>query len=891
MWRRGVGNGWPIILSLGVTLMMVPPSTAAASSVTVTTLLDTNTPGDGKCSLREAVNNITTQSETTMGDCATGVSTGNIDFSVSGTITLSMGVISLGGSLTIEGGNAITLDGGGSNQIFDVHTLIYLNDLTISNGHGANGGAITVVGALHVINCSFVGNSASSKGGAIYASGGAELEITNSIFDGNAATLQGGAIYAGAASGQLIVTTSTFKDNEVNGSGGAISNDGSTTQIDRSTFEGNSASAYGGAIVNNHSLTVTSSTFSANGEAGGNNGGAIANLTGGGSTIRNSTFAGNLGSNGGGTYNSNGLVQLQFCTFSGNSATHGGAIYDESTRPDGTSVNATILTASPSGGNCDASLGNLADGQTNISDDKSCGFVGTGDGGQALGDGVNPMLDPAGLKNNGGPTQTIADQPGGPGVDAISHSICANASYVDQRGDPRPDAEDGGFFASCDVGAYELDEAAPTPTPTDTPSPTITPSLTPSLTLTPSTTPTITRTPTPTRTPTETSTVTASATPTPSVTPGKSSTPAPTRTGAPPPSPTASPTPTRTGTRTPSPTPSPTRTGTRTATPTPSPSPTPTRTPTPNGAPTATPNATSTPTPTPTPVPGSPSVTSISPTSGASAGGTAVTITGSNFVAGATVTIGGAAATNVVVVDGATITCKTPVLPAGTLNDVVVTISGAVVVKRPQSSGTLVKGWFADFADVPHAFLYHAAIEKVVRAGITAGCGNGNFCPDDPVTRDAMAKFLLVAKHGAGFNPPAATGTVFCDVSVSTLLAKWIEEAKAEGIANGAEIGACGKPNYHPTDAVTRDAMAKFLELAKNGSSFSPPAATGNVFCDVPAGALLAKWMEQLKADGITQGCTSGPCARLGGIQPDYCPTNTVTRGEMARFIVRAFGL
>jgi len=59
----------------------------------------------------------------------------------------------------------------------------------------------------------------------------------------------------------------------------------------------------------------------------------------------------------------------------------------------------------------------------------------------------------------------------------------------------------------------------------------------------------------------------------------------------------------------------------------------------------------------------------------------------------------------------------------------------------------------------------------------------------------------------------------------------------------------------------------------------------------VLAGTFLAKWMEQLKADGVTQGCGSGPCARLGHIAPDYCPSSTVTRGEMASFIVRAFGL
>jgi len=97
---------------------------------------------------------------------------------------------------------------------------------------------------------------------------------------------------------------------------------------------------------------------------------------------------------------------------------------------------------------------------------------------------------------------------------------------------------------------------------------------------------------------------------------------------------------------------------------------------------------------------------------------------------------------------------------------------------------------------------------------------------------------------------------------------------------------ACGKPNYHPTDPVTRDAMAKFLELAKHGSSFSPPAATGNVFCDVTVATFLAKWMEQMKTDGITSGCGAGACGK-----PNYCPTDTVSRGEMAKFLKVGFGL
>jgi hypothetical protein len=70
-----------------------------------------------------------------------------------------------------------------------------------------------------------------------------------------------------------------------------------------------------------------------------------------------------------------------------------------------------------------------------------------------------------------------------------------------------------------------------------------------------------------------------------------------------------------------------------------------------------------------------PTVTSVSPNSGATVGGTAVTITGTNFATGATVTFGGAAATNVVAVSATQITATTPAGSAGAVT-VTVTVGG-----------------------------------------------------------------------------------------------------------------------------------------------------------------------------------------------------------------------
>lgn len=68
-------------------------------------------------------------------------------------------------------------------------------------------------------------------------------------------------------------------------------------------------------------------------------------------------------------------------------------------------------------------------------------------------------------------------------------------------------------------------------------------------------------------------------------------------------------------------------------------------------------------------------MTSISPTSGSTAGGTSVTITGTNLTGASAVTIGGTAATNVTVVSSTSITATTPAKTAGTAS-VLVTTSG-----------------------------------------------------------------------------------------------------------------------------------------------------------------------------------------------------------------------
>jgi hypothetical protein len=114
-------------------------------------------------------------------------------------------------------------------------------------------------------------------------------------------------------------------------------------------------------------------------------------------------------------------------------------------------------------------------------------------------------------------------------------------------------------------------------------------------------------------------------------------------------------------------------------------------------------------------------------------------------------------------------------------------------------------------------------VHYVVAQGVAVGCGSGKYCPNDLVTRDQMAAFIakaIVAPLG-GAGVPATyddgTGRTYsCDATPPTLhftdvpatdpFCKHIHYLWARGIVTG-----CSGTGYCPGQAVTRDAMAKFL--------------------------------------------------------------------------------
>jgi hypothetical protein len=179
------------------------------------------------------------------------------------------------------------------------------------------------------------------------------------------------------------------------------------------------------------------------------------------------------------------------------------------------------------------------------------------------------------------------------------------------------------------------------------------------------------------------------------------------------------------------------------------------------------------------------------------------------------------------------------------------------------------------FTDVPTTSPFYRFVETLLHKSVTGGCGPDTYCPTSSTTREQMAVFVLVAKEGSSYSPPACTTPPFGDVATSSVFCRWIQELSTRGVVSG-----CGGGNYCPGDPVTREQMAVFA-LRTLDPTLNPPACGTPVFNDVPASSPFCRWVEELFNRGIVTGCGGG----------NYCPTDPVSREQMGVFIAATFSL
>jgi hypothetical protein len=312
-------------------------------------------------------------------------------------------------------------------------------------------------------------------GGGIRNEGTGTVIVKNCVFDGNEAT-RGAAMANGP--GTMLVTDSTITGNlgSIGGTGGILNN-GGTVNVSRCIMSNNTGDR-GGAIQNlDGTVTVLDSTISDNVSHTG--GGGIANFST--LNVTNTTISGNRADSGGGVSNS-GTASLTQCTIVGNSGVPGGGIDNRGS---------LSLTNSTITGNTSPAYSGVNNSSTGVATVKSSiialnhgfsespdvlgvfvseGFnlIGLGGGSftqptdlrGTLASPLDPMLDPKGLQDNGGPTRTIGLLCGSPAIDRGTR-IGLNGFLVgDQRGFPRafddPSISNAAGGDGTDIGAFEL---------------------------------------------------------------------------------------------------------------------------------------------------------------------------------------------------------------------------------------------------------------------------------------------------------------------------------------------------------------------------------------------------------------------------------------------------
>ncbi len=166
----------------------------------------------------------------------------------------------------------------------------------------------------------------------------------------------------------------------------------------------------------------------------------------------------------------------------------------------------------------------------------------------------------------------------------------------------------------------------------------------------------------------------------------------------------------------------------------------------------------------------------VAPRSGDPQGGEPFVVFGTDFASDAALLVNGSPVSSLVV-DDTLIAAVSPALAAGTVSQV-------AVVSASGPSGALSRAWVSDFLDVPPSHLFHEPVVALVANGIAAGCGSGQFCADAALTRAQAAPLLLRSRDGVCQVPPPCAG-VFTDVPCPGQFSDWIEALAASGITAG----------------------------------------------------------------------------------------------------------
>ena len=195
----------------------------------------------------------------------------------------------------------------------------------------------------------------------------------------------------------------------------------------------------------------------------------------------------------------------------------------------------------------------------------------------------------------------------------------------------------------------------------------------------------------------------------------------------------------------------------------------------------------------------------------------------------------------------------------------------ALPVLNVEGTATSFTGPTATYA-IPDA----AATYGDIAAGATVSCGSDCYAVEITAATRPVTHWdttLVEEVPGAGPRPwRLHVGDSFGDVPATSPYYRFVETLLHSGVTGG-----CSASSYCPTASTTREQMAVFVLVAKEGSGYAPAACGTPMFSDVPASSPFCPWIEELARRGVVAGCGGGA----------YCPAAAVSREAMAVFVLR----
>ena len=176
---------------------------------------------------------------------------------------------------------------------------------------------------------------------------------------------------------------------------------------------------------------------------------------------------------------------------------------------------------------------------------------------------------------------------------------------------------------------------------------------------------------------------------------------------------------------------------------------------------------------------------------------------------------------------------------------------------------------------VEDAGVHQPAVDALGQSfpGVFDGTGcDGGLCAGERLQRWEMAVWLVRVLDRR--DQPSGGESRFADVDPGLWWGPYTDRLADLGVTAGC---ATDPLRFCPHNSVTRGQMASLLVRA-----FDLDAGPAAGFTDVGRGVHAAS-IDAVAAAGITAGCEARPLR--------YCPSDAVTRGQMATFLARALGL